>query len=171
MNASSVGFIPKEWVDGDGKKTPFRKFTKVELLELSLVSVPANPEALMSAKSKGIVSNEELKTIGLELEEVEVKSDDPNLMINDEHMKLHKEMSEFVNSANLRLTYLEGFISGISKSEKEQKQENNVTLKYISDILGGEPEAKSTDEASTEQVVSLSDTLKAKSLKQFLKGE
>ncbi len=50
MKASSVGFIPKDWVMGDGDKTPRRTFTKQELLEISLVTVPSNPEALLNEK-------------------------------------------------------------------------------------------------------------------------
>lgn len=70
MNASSVGFLPVEWRDGDGKgKDPYRTYTKVELLEISLVSVPANPNALLSAKGveqavqKGVLTGEDVKTI------------------------------------------------------------------------------------------------------------
>jgi len=176
MNASSVGFIPKEWVDGDGKKSPFRKFTKVELLELSLVSVPSNPTALMTAKSKGLVNDEELKAIGFE-----VKSDDPNLLVNDNHMQSHREMSEYMEDVSEqlaeivnRLSFVEGFISGIGKSVNEVKEEENVTLKYISDVLCGDPVALSTEKESTVEVTdtkSLSETLKEKSLKSFLKGE
>lgn len=66
MNASSIGFIPKEWTLGRGDKDPRRTFTKVELLEISLVSVPANPQALVTEKSiqeamsKGIISKEDV---------------------------------------------------------------------------------------------------------------
>lgn len=56
MNASSVGFIPYEWdektkdeIESEGLH-PFvyhpRKFKKQELLELSAVSVPSNPNAI-----------------------------------------------------------------------------------------------------------------------------
>lgn len=60
MNAFSVGFMPKEWVDGDGKKTPARTYTKWEMLEYSAVPVPANPEALALAMQKGILTSETL---------------------------------------------------------------------------------------------------------------
>jgi len=44
IGAVSVGFIPKKWVDNeDGSRT----FTESELLEVSFVGVPANPEALV----------------------------------------------------------------------------------------------------------------------------
>lgn len=71
MNASSVGFKPKEWIDGNGEKNkPFRTYTKQELLELSLVTVPSNPEALVSAKSlfqgaieKNVVTETEIEAM------------------------------------------------------------------------------------------------------------
>ena len=46
MNAFSVGFIPKKWVDGEGDKEPSTTYTDWELIEYSAVPVPANPDAL-----------------------------------------------------------------------------------------------------------------------------
>lgn len=43
LYAFSVGFMPLEWEDNE--------FTKMELLELSAVPVPANPEAVVSIKN------------------------------------------------------------------------------------------------------------------------
>ncbi len=57
MKAFSIGFIPKEWTDGDGQKTPHRTFTKFELVEYSAVAVPANPDALTTAFDKGILKS------------------------------------------------------------------------------------------------------------------
>lgn len=67
LRAVSVGFRSKasEWIDRNeedeakrAKKEPDapvgRRFTKVELLELSAVPVPANSEALMQARRKGL---------------------------------------------------------------------------------------------------------------------
>ncbi len=62
MKAFSVGFIPKTWEDGDGKKTARRTYTKWELLEFSAVPVPANPEALMLAIQRGLTISDDLKT-------------------------------------------------------------------------------------------------------------
>ena len=72
MNAFSVGFIPKKWEDGDGKKQPTRKYTDWELLEYSAVSVPANPDALVLAVQKGFLS-EKTK---IEIEEGNAKTKD-----------------------------------------------------------------------------------------------
>lgn len=70
MNASSVGFLPVEWEDGDGKgKKPYRTYTKAELLEISLVSVPCNPNALLTAKGvekavhDGVLTSKDVATI------------------------------------------------------------------------------------------------------------
>lgn len=53
INASSVGFIPKEWENLDTKEPSGfwnpRKFIKQELLELSGCAVPCNPAALQLA--------------------------------------------------------------------------------------------------------------------------
>ena len=80
IKATSVGFIPKAWEDygvqeGEeaGMRKPRRRYTKQELLELSVVSVPANPNALIAPKSveeavaKGIITMEE--AIGIKKEE------------------------------------------------------------------------------------------------------
>lgn len=69
MNASSVGFWPKAWEDGDGKKTPYRTFKDTELLELSLVTVPSNFNALAEqrgikeALAKGVLTEKDIATL------------------------------------------------------------------------------------------------------------
>ena len=52
MAAYSVGFIPVKWVDGDGKKGPYRKYTEQELLEISHVIVPCNRDSIQDMKGK-----------------------------------------------------------------------------------------------------------------------
>lgn len=63
MKAFSVGFIPKDWVEGKSAKDPTRTYTKWEMLEYSAVPVPANPDAVSLAISKGLLKNEELKAL------------------------------------------------------------------------------------------------------------
>ena len=56
LNATSIGMIPHEWdiiKDDNGEIKGFH-FKKQELLEFSIVPVPANPEALSLAQEKGI---------------------------------------------------------------------------------------------------------------------
>lgn len=63
MKAFSIGFMPKEWTDGDGNKTARRTYTKSELLEYSPVPVPANPDALALALEKGIITKDMKETL------------------------------------------------------------------------------------------------------------
>lgn len=69
MKASSVGFIPSEYKLGNGVDEPRRTFLKQELTEISLVTVPANPEALLAeksiidAKEKGVLTDTDMETL------------------------------------------------------------------------------------------------------------
>ena len=53
MRATSVGFLPKKWNWSEDRKNGI-DFEAQELLEYSMVPVPANPDALMEARSAGI---------------------------------------------------------------------------------------------------------------------
>jgi len=55
LRAFSVGFMGKEWEDGDGRKAPRRTYKKWELVEYSPVPIPANPDALALALKSGEV--------------------------------------------------------------------------------------------------------------------
>lgn len=55
LRAFSVGFIPKE-MDGD-------TFVKQELLEVSAVTVPSNPNALALAFKEGVIDDEQRKIL------------------------------------------------------------------------------------------------------------
>lgn len=58
LNAVSVGFRPTKWAfnedRGSGGWMPAYDFMEQELLEHSVVPVPANPEALIEARSAGV---------------------------------------------------------------------------------------------------------------------
>jgi len=71
LNTLSVQFLPSAWTDGDGKKTPRRTYTKQELLEISVVTVPANPGAVRRAIEKGVISEDQAEDLGIELPEGE----------------------------------------------------------------------------------------------------
>jgi HK97 family phage prohead protease len=67
LKTESVGFIPKKWEDGDGEKSPRRTYTKQELLEISIVPVPSNPDALRNALNDGIITAKEFEACEGEL--------------------------------------------------------------------------------------------------------
>ena len=56
ISAVSVGFIPKEFTRGQKEGDPSRTYTKVELLEVSIVPVPSNPDAIVSARDAGVIT-------------------------------------------------------------------------------------------------------------------
>lgn len=60
LNAVSVGFIPLKWVDG-GPKDPWRRrYISQELVEVSAVGIPANPNALALALRSASVKRRDL---------------------------------------------------------------------------------------------------------------
>lgn len=64
IKSQSVGFIPIEWKNGVGNTEPERTFTKQELLEISLVVVPANPGATIGlALKSGVVERRDLSAL------------------------------------------------------------------------------------------------------------
>lgn len=113
LNAFSVGFIPKE-LDSTGEFT----YAKQELLELSVVPVPANPEALlgnkeMSAKMKSIEDTLKEKGEEVKKEEVEQKSGRVLSSKNEGRVReAHKNLSDM-----------------LSELEEDKGLEETITLK------------------------------------------
>jgi len=61
LNAVSVGFIPLRWEDG-GPGSPWRRrYLEQELLEVSAVGIPANPDALQIGLKSGAVEPRDLR--------------------------------------------------------------------------------------------------------------
>jgi hypothetical protein len=70
LNAVSVGFIPLRWEDGnrtngtngtDGTNGPRRRYLEQELLEVSAVAIPANPDALALGLKSGAIAKSDLQ--------------------------------------------------------------------------------------------------------------
>jgi HK97 family phage prohead protease len=55
LSAVSVGFIPKRWENGSQEAGYRRKYIEQELLEVSAVGIPANPNALKLGFEAGAV--------------------------------------------------------------------------------------------------------------------
>jgi hypothetical protein len=72
MSAVSVGFVgvENEPMYGEDGNYKGRRYKKQSLLELSLVPVPSNPTALMEARSKGLISDKELKILQIDKETI-----------------------------------------------------------------------------------------------------
>lgn len=63
LHAVSVGFLPRRWENGTDRTPWRRRFLEQELLEVSAVAVPANPNALVLAVKSGAVERGELREL------------------------------------------------------------------------------------------------------------
>jgi HK97 family phage prohead protease len=63
LNAVSVGFVPIRWEDGAANASYRRKYLEQELLEVSAVGIPANPNALQLGVKSGAVAREDLREV------------------------------------------------------------------------------------------------------------
>jgi phage head maturation protease len=68
LNAVSVGFIPLRWEDGgkaaggeQSSPAPRRRYLEQELLEVSAVAIPANPDALALGLKSGAVERSDVQ--------------------------------------------------------------------------------------------------------------
>jgi hypothetical protein len=65
LNAVSVGFIPLRWEDGGtgaaGAPAARRRYLEQELLEVSAVAIPANPDALALGLKSGAVTKGDVR--------------------------------------------------------------------------------------------------------------
>jgi hypothetical protein len=63
LNAVSVGFIPLRWENGDEGAGYRRRYLEQELLEVSAVGIPANPEALQLGLKTGAIQKSDLQEL------------------------------------------------------------------------------------------------------------
>jgi len=61
LNAVSVGFIPLRWENGGVEAGYRRKYLEQELIEVSAVGIPANPEALQLGLRAGAIEKSDLR--------------------------------------------------------------------------------------------------------------
>ena len=146
MSATSVGFKPDydKIVYGDGMKTPRVIFNGQELLELSLVSVPANPRALLS--QKGITDAIEAEVIDqLELDELEswmkeLFPEEDKAVVDDKSVDDEETKKEIEQTINTGLCYKCG------KQIKDQDDSDSSVLDELFEDFGKEKTPNIEDE-------------------------
>jgi HK97 family phage prohead protease len=117
LNTFSVGFIPREYDEKDGNI-----ITKAELLEISLVSIPANPNAVVIAKS--LENNGMAKELVLrELLEKQLSSKDNT---SEDVKTSSTEEKVTVEDINLKLVqrtvgYLQNLCKELKRKDGEKK--------------------------------------------------
>ncbi len=99
MKAFSVGFVPKDGREGDGKKGPRYTYTKWELLEYSAVPVPANPDAIALAISKGMSK----ETMNLAFREEQEEGWDESSEAEEEQKEVKFDGLEELEAENILL--------------------------------------------------------------------
>jgi HK97 family phage prohead protease len=119
LSATSVGFIPIESKAGKKESDPRRTYTKVELLEISIVPVPSNPEALVTARDAGVITVKEYRVVRGLAQDI---ASAPIIDMTDEHHP--KEISQ----AQIKddIDYLAECIRAVGLSP-----ENQATLRRI----------------------------------------
>ena len=63
LRAVSVGFIPVRWENGTAETSYRRKYLEQELLEVSAVGIPANPDALALGLKAGAVEKADVREL------------------------------------------------------------------------------------------------------------
>lgn len=72
INGMSIGYHAKEWEVGSKPKEPRRTLKKIDLVEVSLVTFPANPKARVSSVKSGLdirTAERALRDVGFSLRE------------------------------------------------------------------------------------------------------
>lgn len=160
MNASSVGFIPKEWQDGNGEKgAPFRTYTKQELLELSLVPVPSNPMALVHSRSlekawkDNAISDKEWEELCSKIKDL--KKDDKEEIKGSDDLKLKELCDDLKKEVEL-----------LKKDIKELKEERTkYDLLLLRTNRGDTPILADEDEGIVEMLKEIKEELNNGELK------
>lgn len=135
MSSTSVGFMPTEWKDGDGtKESPRRIFTKQDLLELSLVPVPSNPEANIESRaiSKALkdTDSKEDKLSDQEVEEIikQLKSLRGDEQEKEVETVKTKSIDEYIQE-------IKDHIDSIPNDLKEIKEYIDLSIESLKDEL------------------------------------
>jgi HK97 family phage prohead protease len=147
LNATSIGFIPKKFDDKDPNK-----ILESELLEISAVAVPANPEALMS-KLKEVVEEGTFQGVispnDDEKEEKDVNpQDDIEEPENDELDALEEELED--DEMEVMFEAEEGLLKELNEAggddedeigeSEEEVEEKSVLLEIAKELSKTTPE-------------------------------
>lgn len=149
MNASSIGFIPKEYTPNDKGG---EDFTSWELLELSMVAVPCNPNAVQRAFKEGKIS----KNLYNQINEGEVES----MKVEEVQALVEKAVNTSVKALEAKhATELEAKVKEIGALEQQLKE-----LKDSAVIKTGAALSKASCDCVSKAITGIADhcaTLKA----------
>lgn len=158
MNASSIGFIPTKYQGNDQGGYDFIEW---ELLELSLVAVPCNPNAVQRAFNEGRISKSLYDAINKNEEEIEdmTKKEVEELIskaVDNKVNDIKKNYEDDIKSKTEEITKLNTQIADLEKQLEDPKNKSGATL----------------SKANAEALTKICEGLKthAKTLEDFVKG-
>jgi HK97 family phage prohead protease len=93
LNAVSVGFVPTRWENGTDKTPYRRKFLEQELLEVSAVGIPANPNALALGLKSGAVEKSDLGET-IDLFRLTLESHKRQFSIDPEYLQIARSLEQ-----------------------------------------------------------------------------
>ena len=162
MNATSVGFKPnpQKIKYGDGEKAPRVTFEEQELLEISLVSIPSNPRALLSQKcmkeaiDRNVIDELELNELKMWLDDILSDEDTSvNEDIDQEYEKISEQTIEHkhicpdcgdelvcVKCKGFKLdksdsSYLDYFFEDFGESDEINTKSDDEENPYVTELL------------------------------------
>lgn len=187
LAAYSVGFLPKPggvetaaWDDEDVKsgKKPYRTYTDVELLEISQVTVPANPSALqksindtedeflkeysqkvyekMIEVGKDFTAKEEIKVEivpkNVEDETIEIKPEIKEIAEEVEGEEMIKEtLDAFKKEIMDKLEAIENYIASLEVVEQKEEIVPEVKEVIVPEVLENDVEQKELEAKKQEE--------------------
>jgi HK97 family phage prohead protease len=113
IRAVSVGFMDLERepiLDNEGNRTGWR-FKRAELLEVSLVAVPANPGALIVPVQKGLLTQEEAEAFQAKMQEAAEENQEKQGAVDPEKEE-HDDLNQRLIALGLQPTEEGGGCSG-----------------------------------------------------------
>ena len=161
MSATSVGFQPnrEKITYGDGKKQPRVTFGEQELLEISLVSVPANPRALLTAKSMSeaidaeVIDDLELTELKSWLDEI-LPAEDTSVTEEVDDQETEEKLEQTINHTCIECgdelvcvkckgfelskddsSYLDSFFEDLGEPVEVNTKSDDLENPYIDELL------------------------------------
>ena len=142
LRAVSVGFMPlkapEEIVDDKGRPTGGLKFTKQELLEISVVSIPANQEALATARAKGLGAEDISRLFGKSASERRRDALGPNARSSihtNTNGNTNMKLKDKIAAKEAEINSLKDKITELSGVEGELTDQQDVELEEASSQL------------------------------------
>lgn len=168
LKGVSIGarILEAEWIKDKQDNIIGREFTALELLEVSVVAIPADSKALITAVKSGAVTELEFeeyleKTFDapLDSDKVNAVSIDTESVTDVEDDAVNKEVAEKIAGLETRLASLEGMLTKAAEANGEAKSMLDTMLAPLFHKLMGSDKTAKLDMS---QVMAMVETMSKK---------